>query len=140
MLNDLSSLSPIIQLAVAPVFLLTAIAGFLTVLTNRLGRIVDRNRYLSALNETLSEVQALEKTVLRRRADLVNWAISACGLAALMVCILIAGLFLASLLWTHSTILISVLFVLAMLSLIVGLLLFLAEISLTIKTVRAIGA
>lgn len=139
MLNDLSSLTPIIQLAVAPVFLLTAISGFLTVLTNRLGRIVDRNRYLQDLVADLNDKQLAEKKVLGRRADLVNWAISACGLAALLVCILIAGLFLASLLWAHSTVLISVLFVLAMLSLIVGLLLFLAEISLTIKTVRVIG-
>ena len=95
---------------------------------------------LSDLNKELNEIQALEKKVLRRRADLVNWAISACGLAALLVCILIASLFLASLLWAHSTMLVSVLFVLAMVSLIIGLLLFLAEISLTIKTVRVIGA
>ena len=139
MLNELSSLTPIIQLAVAPVFLLTAIAGFLTMLTNRLGRIIDRNRSLKDMGNKLDDAQLIERKVLKRRADLVNWAISACGLSALLVCILIAGLFLASLLWTHSTILISVLFVLAMLSLIVGLLLFLAEISLTIKTVRVIG-
>lgn len=139
MLSDLSALTPAIQLAVAPVFLLTAISGFLTVLTNRLGRIIDRNRSLNDLTECLSGDQKIEKNVLDRRATLVNWAISACGLSALFVCILIAGLFLGSLLWTHATLLVSSLFVLAMVSLIVGLLLFLAEISLTIKTVRVIG-
>jgi hypothetical protein len=35
-----------IQLAVAPVFLLTGIAAILAVMTNRLGRIIDRARVL----------------------------------------------------------------------------------------------
>ena len=35
-----------IQLAVAPVFLLTGVASILSVLTNRLSRIIDRSRFL----------------------------------------------------------------------------------------------
>jgi len=43
---QVSSISQVIQLAVAPVFLLAGISGALMVMSNRLGRIVDRGRYL----------------------------------------------------------------------------------------------
>ncbi|HYA85747.1 MAG TPA: DUF2721 domain-containing protein [Nitrospirota bacterium] len=43
-INDIGVIAHVIQLAVAPVFLLSAIAAMLTVLTNRLGRIIDRAR------------------------------------------------------------------------------------------------
>ena len=36
----------VIQMAVAPVFLLTGVGAILTVLTNRLARIIDRARIL----------------------------------------------------------------------------------------------
>lgn len=140
MLDDLSTLAPVIQLAVAPVFLLTAIAAFLTVLTNRLARIVDRKRYIRQLSEPLKGSTLVEKKVLIQRARLSNWAITACGLSALLVCIFIASLFLGSLLWVHSALFVSIIFVMAMGSLMIGLVLFLMEISLTIKAVRIIDA
>ena len=41
-----SNLSDSIQLAVAPVFLLTAVAGMIGALTHRLARVIDRSRVL----------------------------------------------------------------------------------------------
>lgn len=132
--EDLSALTPVIQLAVAPVFLLTSVAGFLGVLTNRLGRIVDRYRFLQEDVAVLDNAQEQELSVLRLRARLTNFAITACGLSALFVCLLIALLFVGSFFWAHSTTAVSLLFTSAMMTLTVGLFLFLAEISLTIKT------
>jgi hypothetical protein len=43
-----SDLSYIIQLSVAPVFLLAGIGAFINVLAGRLGRIFDRSRVLEA--------------------------------------------------------------------------------------------
>src|SRR5674476_1646900 len=67
-----------IQLAVAPVFLLTGVASILSVLTNRLSRIIDRSRFLhgkllSAI-ETNPAIQVEIKS-LKKRAHLIHWAI-----------------------------------------------------------------
>ena len=43
---SITSVSHVIQLAVAPVFLLSGVGAILAVLINRLGRIVDRYRFL----------------------------------------------------------------------------------------------
>ena len=45
-----SDLAQIISLAVAPVFLLAGIAGFLNVMSGRLGRIIDRARVVAAMS------------------------------------------------------------------------------------------
>jgi hypothetical protein len=42
--SDISGIAPVIQLAIAPVFLLTGIAALLGVMTNRLARVIDRAR------------------------------------------------------------------------------------------------
>ena len=70
-----------IQLAVAPVFLLTGVAGILSVLTNRLSRIVDRSRFLhrnllSAIEKN-PDIQ-VEMKSLKKRAHLIHWAIGLC--------------------------------------------------------------
>ena len=46
MSTDITSIAHVIQLAVAPVFLLSGIAALLNVLNTRLSRIVDRARQL----------------------------------------------------------------------------------------------
>ena len=45
----LGNIGQIIQLAIAPVFLLTGVGTNLTVLTNRLARIIDRSRALEEI-------------------------------------------------------------------------------------------
>jgi len=44
--SSITTVSHVIQLAVAPVFLLTGVGAILAVLINRLGRIIDRYRVL----------------------------------------------------------------------------------------------
>lgn len=46
MVADTASLTEGIQLALAPVFLLTAVANLVSALTQRLSRVVDRSRFL----------------------------------------------------------------------------------------------
>ena len=46
--QDVGTLARVIQLSVAPVFLLTGIGTMLSVMTNRLGRVIDRARVLEA--------------------------------------------------------------------------------------------
>src|SRR3954452_20714966 len=86
-----------IQLALAPVFLLTGIAGLLNVMTGRLGRIIDRGRHLTeAPRDNLAlppPERATEIRALERRRHLAGVAITACTLAALLTCLVIVLLF-----------------------------------------------
>lgn len=128
-----SSVAHIIQLSVAPVFLISGVGALLAVLTNRLGRVVDRARRLEAMlaqEEEASERADLHQdlAVHARRAKLVYWAISLCTTCALLVSSVIVALFVGAFLQTNVFNLIVLLFTAAMLSLIGGLLLFLREI------------
>jgi hypothetical protein len=107
---NISDLSEAIQLALAPVFLLTGIAGLLNVMTSRLARIIDRGRQLSS---------RLPFT-----------------LAALLVCVVIAALFFDVMLDAPLQWLVALSFTGATLALIVGLGFFLREVHLATKTVR----
>jgi len=123
-----------IQLAVAPVFLLAGIGGFLNVLTHRLARVVDRSRYIEtmAVTET-DDPYAAELKLLDRRMAVVNLSISCCTAGALLVCVVVAILFVADLARIAFAQPIALLFILAMLFLIAGLLLFLVEVRMAMQ-------
>lgn len=129
-----------IQLAVAPVFLLAGIAGIINVLAHRLARVVDRSRQLE--NEPPDDnavVRSLffeELKILDLRMRVVNWSLSCCTSGALFVCVVVAILFVADLAKIAFARPIALLFILAMLLLIVGLLLFLYEVRLATKALK----
>ena len=86
----------LVQSSVAPVFLLSGIAATLGVLTGRLSRVVDRARRLEEeLAEHPGRQQLLrgDLAVLARRAGYINAAISLCAIAALLVALVVVGLF-----------------------------------------------
>ncbi len=129
------SVAHVIQEAVAPVFLLTGIGGILSVLSGRLGRIIDRFRALERTEEARPE-RAPEMSILVRRAKWIHWAISLCTMSALFICIVVAALFIGSELGKDPSTLIAAFFIAAMLALTAGLLCFLREISLATGTIE----
>lgn len=139
--DAVSSVAYFIQLSVAPVFLLTGVGAMLGVLTNRLSRIIDRARSLEGRYEEEREpdrrlaLHALLR-VLSRRARLVSWSISLCTTCALFVSTIIVLLFLEALLSTYFRGVVPVLFIIAMLAFILGLLAFLREIYLATASLR----
>lgn len=130
----------VIQLAVAPVFLLTAIGTVIAALNNRLGRAVDRRRHLEGTLASLPQAELAsareELAVIAQRIRFVYFAILAAVVSALFVCLLIAGAFLGAFVRTDLSYTIGAMFVLAMLALIACLLLFLREIFLAVSTPR----
>lgn len=128
-----------IQQAVAPVFLLAGIGAILNVLTNRLARIIDRSRNLHARLEMVGEGKAdaihSELKVLTKRARVVNRAIGYGTVSALLVCSVIAILFISAVAQWNSGVMVVALFVLAMLFLIVSLLSFLREIQMAMQVI-----
>lgn len=129
-----------IELAVAPVFLLTGIGAILAVMTSRLGRIIDRARVLEAnLDSASPKLVATFRSdlaILSRRAKLISRAITLCTGTALLICTVIAVLFLSGFFNFDATIPIAVLFIAAMASFFLGLLWFLREIYLATVSLR----
>jgi hypothetical protein len=129
-----------IQLAVAPVFLLTGVGSMLAVLATRLARIIDRARQLELLlpsaAEPLAAALAEELSVLSQRARYINRAITLCVICALLVCTVVAALFLGPFLRLDLSALIAWVFVAAMLALCIALLSFLREIQVAIRHLR----
>ncbi len=126
----ITSVATVVQQAVAPVFLLTGVGAILTVLSGRLGRIIDRFRALGKIAEDGRTSYANEMRTLVRRAKWIHWAISLCTLSALFICVVVAALFIGSEFGWDPSALIAGFFIAAMLALIAGLLCFLREISL----------
>jgi len=139
-LNDISDISNAIHLAVAPVFLLTGIGALLGVMTNRLGRVIDRARLLEgrlgpAAPEDVAGITA-QLGILSRRAKLINLAITCCTMTALLICSVIALLFSGSFVRFNITIPVALLFIMAMIVLVIGLLWFLREVFLATANLR----
>jgi hypothetical protein len=136
--TDVTSIAHVIQLSIAPVFLLTAVGAMLGVLANRLSRAVDRARTLEGRCAAAApEEQALLRRqlgVLGRRIRLIYAAMVLCTLCALLVCSVIVALFAGALAGAVMAIPIVVLFVAAMLAFIGALLVFLREVHLAIIT------
>ncbi len=134
---QLGDVSHIIQLAIAPVFLLTGVGTKLTVLTNRLGRIIDRSRVLEdrMLPQGLIDpVDRAEINVLYKRGHLINRAITLSTACGLLVCLVIATLFIGDALGLAFGKFIALLFVLAMMSLIGSFYYFMREIFIATAT------
>jgi len=129
-----------IQLAVAPVFLLSGIGAMLAVLTSRLSRVVDRSRGLQTeLAGTGPEAVARiheQLHTLSRRAKLISHSIAYCTVTALLVCAVIVVLFVSSFVRFDASLPIALLFVAAMITLFIGFLQFLREIFIATANLR----
>ena len=141
---DIGDLPKAIQLALAPAFLLTGIGALLNVMTGRLARIVDRARAFAEGKVRCVSADhasiALERQALEPRRRLTSFAINATTIAALLVCVVIAGLFVEVLLQVQLRWLMSAVFAAAMFALLIGVAFFLCEVHVAMRTVRiAVG-
>jgi drug/metabolite transporter (DMT)-like permease len=136
-----TDLAQIIQVVVAPVFMLTGIAGFLNVMSGRLGRIVDRarvmERRISLLkNPNILELSQHELKNLWRRVKLINRAIGLCVASALFVCGVVVCLFVGDLWLLNFRNAVIALFTISLILLIFALLTFLKEVQLATRTLQ----
>lgn len=137
MILQLTDIGQAIQLAIAPVFLLAGVGTLLIVLTNRLARLIDRIRVLDDRLRALPESDCLgELNSLHTRSSLVNIAITASTSCGLLVCLVIAMLFLGDTTDLPLDQYIAVCFVGGMLSLIVAFIFLMREILLCASFMR----
>jgi small-conductance mechanosensitive channel len=129
----------LIQSAVAPVFLLSGIAGTLGVLTNRLSRVIDRARTLEErLESRPGDARHIHEQLigLARRARYIYTAITLCAISALMVALVVMTLFANAFFTAGFAATVAVLFVSAMLFLTAAFIAFLIEVRLATASLR----
>lgn len=138
-----TDIARIIQLAVAPVFLLTAIGTILSALNNRLGRIVDRRRLLEDRTRKLiaegaeaAKEDIEELALLAQRIGLIYNAIMFAVISGLLICLLVATAFTGVFISIDLARVVSMLFILSMIALIGSLALLLREVFLAVKVGR----
>jgi hypothetical protein len=138
--SSATQVAHIIQLAVAPIFLLAGVGAFLNVCAGRLARIIDRARDIEPLilqsrgaehDRWLGEIRILD-----RRMALVSQAIFFSVLAAVLTCAVVIVLFAASLTNAQFGPTVALLFIGSMLAVGVSFAIFLFETRLGSRSVR----
>ncbi|MGJ8619266.1 MAG: DUF2721 domain-containing protein [Methylophilaceae bacterium] len=130
-ITDIHLVSEAIRDAVAPVFLLTGIGSILNVMVGRLARAIDRARIVNVLAPEIRQKHKHELYVTVRRITWLRIAIGFATLAALLVCISIASLFISVESGFSMPHMVLLSFISSMGAIIVALLCFLREILLT---------
>jgi hypothetical protein len=136
--SELSAVSQGIQLAIAPVFLLNAVAAMIGAVAGRLARIIDRARYVETQIEDATDAHKLsrlqdELLLLRQRSRLVNWCIALLIVCAILIGSTIVFLFFGETLEVNFARTATVTFMVGVVSFLLALLSFFAETLLSAK-------
>ena len=133
--RDVAALGAAIQMAIAPVFLLSGVAAFLSVLNTRLIRVIDRTRLIE-VHYPQEEDDVAELRILMRRRRYLNRAITLSTACALLVALVIVLMFLGIVVHFGVVKIVVFMFIAAMLALILALLSFLREVNLAVRFFR----
>ena len=132
----LTDLITTLQLSIGPVILISGVGLILLSMTNRLARVIDRSRLLSQDINSVSNTDRIrileELRILSSRANIARAGIALAVLSVLLASLQIISLFLALFQMGIAAFIVT-LFILCMLSLVSSLLLFLADINLSLK-------
>lgn len=139
---NIDTIAHVIEISVAPVFLLAGISGLLMVLTNRLARTIDRSRSLQVVDvaRMLPGPKAIveaEMVNLLKRSRFINLAISLATCSALLVCLVIIMLFMGSLISINVSQIVASLFIICMVILSAAFSCFLMEVFIAARSLRA---
>jgi hypothetical protein len=135
------NVAKLIQLALGPVFLLSAVGITLSMLTQRLARIVDRARTLEEQRERATDEMRLKRIdkdlrAIFRRTKYINSAIALSTVSALLTTLVVTFLFAGEFTRMSVGSAIAILFSAAMISLSLAFLLFLIEVRIAVNTLR----
>lgn len=136
----ISQLIPVLQTAIGPMILISGVGLLLLTMTNRLGRVIDRARTQTERLRTASgaarEGIVAQLSILWRRARMVRSAITMAALSALAASLMIIVLFFTALWQLEVAWLISLLFVLCLLTLSGSLVVFILDINQSLAALR----
>ena len=137
---DAHSAVEIIQLALAPIFLIVGIGTLVNVATGRVSRVIDRARWFEDLAREAPERINLnarrEIRALNKRLRLANWSINFLIASAVITCINVMLLMVNGLTNTNLDNTIIITFMLCMTLLTGGLIAFFLEVSVATATLK----
>ena len=134
---EISDIAHVVQLAVAPVFLLTGVGAILSVLTTRMGRVIDRAHRIDGwIDDGKNPAHyAPELLTLSQRLKLIHLAIMLCSLSAFLVCGVVFTIFVGTYADVRIGGAVALLFAGAMVMLIGALALFMREIQIARRSI-----
>jgi len=137
-MENIQNLIKLMQSAISPIILISGVGLLLLSFTNRLGRIIDRARFLvkEKENGNQSEIIPIQISILYTRGRLLRIAIT-----SIVITILLASLMILLLLFSHFTnlgigFLFLSFFIIAILSLIISVILFLIDVTISLKALK----
>jgi hypothetical protein len=139
--SEAVDIAHLIQVALTPIFLISAIGVILNVLTSRLARIVDRardaeGRVVVEPQPTVVRTLNEQLEVLARRARCMNFAITLITTSALLISLVVVMLFVNAFLRWDLSAYIAISFILSMLTLAAALSAFLVEVRIATNSLR----
>jgi hypothetical protein len=130
----------IIQLSLAPIFLIVGIGTLVNVATGRVARVIDRARWFEDLaKESPEHINASAKyeiRALKKRLKLANWSINFLIASAVITCVNVILLMLNGLLSVNLDATIIITFMVCMTLLTGGLIAFFFEVSVATATLK----
>ncbi len=136
----LQELIPTLQIAIGPVILVSGAGLLLLSMTNLFARVIDRTRQLTnelrAESHDHRESGTAQLHILLKRADLIRGAIALAAISVLLTALLIIFIFISAVLNLSDALLITGLFTACMVCLIVSLILFIADINLSLTALK----
>ncbi len=127
----------IVQLSLAPVFLLAAIGAVLNVMNARLTWLTERINFVERRHEKgLDDREGEELPALRQRQSFAQMAVSLSTSAALTICLVVAILFISAFIEPRIGTIVAVLWIATMAQLSAALLLFFRETRLATASAR----
>jgi hypothetical protein len=139
--SELSAVAQGIQLAIAPVFLLNAVAAMIGAVAGRLARIIDRARQVEAWMDDSPNAPKMQRwkdelRLLRQRSTLVNWCIALLILCAILIGSTIVFLFFGETLEVNFARTATVTFMVGVVFFLLALMCFFAETLLSAKILK----
>lgn len=137
MVDEVSSITRLVQMAMTPAFMLAGMGAVVSVLISQLARTVDRERKIEDLSRSKEDVSAYRYEVknLKVRCRLLIWGLYFAALGWFCTCVVVLTIFSAYIfdLTASSHLLISWLFSISMVAIIIAVALLILEIHYTYR-------
>ena len=139
-MENIQHLIQLLQSLISPIVLISGVGLLLLSFTNRLGRVIDRTRFLVKEledgNEDTIEIRKKQISILYKRSRILRTSITAISVTILLASLMILLLFLGYFTKISIEPFFLSLFVIAIFCLIFSIILFLFDVSLTLKAVK----
>ncbi|MGA1977137.1 MAG: DUF2721 domain-containing protein [Bacteroidales bacterium] len=139
-METLTTFTKFLQACITPVALISGVGLLLLTITNRLGRVVDRIRYLvGELNQPNIKREEIKKNqihVLLRRGKLLKNSIAWILVCMISSCLIIPLLFIMNIMGSDLKLIGHLLFVISILSMLVSLVYFFKDVLLSLNAIR----